>query len=110
MANIYNGPTLQRDSLDSLSTEKKIQNLDRLVGMLLRIFGEIYLVEIYFSLQQVSREEGEETTPTTPTLERESPDFVSLEEDTKSGLYRWNVGVVNMSRYISHKNIYISSR
>ena len=37
------------------------------------------------SLQQVSREEGEETTPTTPTLQRESPDFVSLEEDTTVG-------------------------
>ena len=34
----------------------------------------------------MSREEGEETTPTTPTMQqRESPDFVSLEEDTTAG-------------------------
>ena len=38
----------------------------------------------YVSLQQVSREEGEDTD-TTPTLQRESPDFVSLEEDTTVG-------------------------
>ena len=64
-----------------------------------------------FSLQQVSREEGEETTATTPTLQqRESPDFVSLEEDTKSGLHRWNVGVVYMSQDISFRNIFLSSR
>ena len=34
----------------------------------------------------MSREEGEETTATTPTLQqRESPDFVSLEEDSMAG-------------------------
>ena len=34
----------------------------------------------------MSREEGEETTPTTPTMQqRESLDFVSLEEDTTAG-------------------------
>ena len=44
------------------------------------------------SLQQVSKEEGEETTPTSLqrdnneilSLQRDSPEFVSLEEDTLS--------------------------
>ena len=42
----------------------------------------LLLLFINISLQQVSREEGEETATTTTLLQRDSPDFVSLEEDT----------------------------
>ena len=76
---------------------RRTQNQDCIVGMLVSyiscgvstgyiLYKNDLVAKYIFSLQQVSREEGEETTATTPTLQqRESPDFVSLEEDTTVG-------------------------